>query len=605
MLRSLYVRCFAVLGVMVLSSATRGDSAGVKKIAAPTPVTSLISALSNPDPSVRSAAMHGLIDEGTPARPALCRAMNTAAPEAAARIAFVLMHTQWAAADDSDAVKQMLAGYGEGSADYRQGLIAEQLAFVQPPATSALLRIVEHDTCPAVRWEAASALSRYLDDETDPTSRLILAELHDHADAVDVYPQPARNGALLALAGWVYRETDSARAQAMMDQALAAESEDASAYAGQMDFVFSWLTDRAETAGQYAREAELLRAQANRWPWVPQGVAEPVADLFALHAEHGPFPGFADDVRNYRGYFANAEMTYSLGRWCDRKHHPLLAGVMNGIALIEGGASSQSHYTTAVFLVEHNWNTVAERELDVCLNLPGGRAFGVYYQLSHLATERDDDYAAAANLEAGLKKLPPEEIQLSTSKDGKTEPWTPDDGWVQVQWHYLRAARSAHDTTAAKLHLDKLLELDQRVHALRKDPGMAADIVPELQDLGRKTEADHIFVDAYNALAAQVAAAPSEPMPKNNLAWLCACSGRHLDEAIRTANQALALVPEDPECLDTLAEAYFRSGNVSKALEIETHAASLKPDDVYMQKQVRKYQAAVGNDSTHAIHRKG
>jgi tetratricopeptide (TPR) repeat protein len=509
----------------------------------------------------------------------------------AARIDFILMHRQWYQETDADPIKQMFVHYGDVDPEIRRALIAEQLAYVQPPPKDALLRIVQYDTCPAVRWDAASILVRSIEDDTDPFIKQVEAAVSEHPNNRDEYPIPGQNAALLAVDGWLYHNTNPPRAADLMERALAIEDANPSAYAGQMDFIFDFLSDRALTRKDYARAAILLRDEADRWPWLPQALAEPVANLFALHADFGPFPGFADDVGNYRGYFARPQMIYVLGRWLDREHHPLLAGLTNTAALVAGGTTLQSHFETAVFLVQQHWNATAERELNLCLTLPGGQVFGVYYYLSRVASDRDDEFTAGVDMETAANKL----AGTGGFNGGDSKPGEigPADYLAQAHWHYLRAARTAHDVEATREHLDKFLELDRQVHELLKDPGMAADIVPALQDLGRKPDADRIFADAYNALAAQIAAAPTEPMPKNNLAWLCACSGRHLDEAIRSATEAVAQIPDDPACMDTLAEAYFRAGNLAKALEIETRAVSLKPDDLYMERQMRKYQAAV------------
>jgi tetratricopeptide (TPR) repeat protein len=548
-------------------------------------VTSLIAALNDPDPTTRSIATRRLIDMEDAAEAELCKAIATAPPEAASRIAFVLMHIRWTTNDDSVAVRQRFDGYAESDPETRRALIDENLVNAPPPAKTALLRIVEHDVCATVRWDAALALVRSMDDKVDPVGQQLEPIISGHAiETISNYPPPVENAALLAVAGWACRDTNADRAAELMDRAVAIEADKPSAYAGQMDFVFQWLVDRATTSRKYDRVADLLRNQSDHWPWIEQAVAEPVANLFALHADFGPFPGFDDDVKNYRGYFIRPEMMYCLGRWLNRKHHPLLGATADAAALLAGGISAQSHYSAGVFLAQHEWNAPAERELNLCLMLPGGNSWETYYELSRNATARGDDFAAGRDLEMAIKKLP---------ANGNTSEQTANDLWVQVEWHYLRAARDIHDDAAAKMRLNKLLEYEQIAHALQRDPAMAADIVPELQDLGRKAEADRIFVDAYNALAAEVAAAPSQPMPKNNLAWLCACSGRHLDEAIRIATEAVALVPHDGECIDTLAEAYFRSGNLAHALELEKQAVEQKPDDIYMQKQVKKYEAAL------------
>ncbi len=123
---------------------------------------------------------------------------------------------------------------------------------------------------------------------------------------------------------------------------------------------------------------------------------------------------------------------------------------------------------------------------------------------------------------------------------------------------------------------------------------MAADIVPALQDQGRTRQADEIFDAAYQALKKKITPTDEDGMPKNNLAWLCACAGKHLDEAAQLSAEAVAEDPDDAACLDTQAEVFLRSGQPAKAVEIEKRAIELKPDDVYMQKQIARFRKAAG-----------
>ena len=175
---------------------------------------------------------------------------------------------------------------------------------------------------------------------------------------------------------------------------------------------------------------------------------------------------------------------------------------------------------------------------------------------------------------------------------GDTVPWTEADQWAEVHWHYLRVAVTGGDRPGALAQARQLLDLDASGQVLSHDPGMAADIVPVLSDAGRLDEADRCFTAAYAALGRDVAKRPAEPMPKNNLAWLCARSGRHLDEAEKLSADAVRLAPADAACLDTRAEVLFRSGQAKEAIALESRALAAKPDDVYMHRQLARFRAA-------------
>lgn len=77
----------------------------------------------------------------------------------------------------------------------------------------------------------------------------------------------------------------------------------------------------------------------------------------------------------------------------------------------------------------------------------------------------------------------------------------------------------------------------------------------------------------------------------NGLAWICATNGVHLDEALEAAKRASALEPKSPEILDTLAEVEYRLGRKSEAIETESRALALRPDDEYLKGQLARFQS--------------
>ena len=56
------------------------------------------------------------------------------------------------------------------------------------------------------------------------------------------------------------------------------------------------------------------------------------------------------------------------------------------------------------------------------------------------------------------------------------------------------------------------------------------------------------------------------------------------------ARRAVALEPEDSNILDTLAEVYFRLGQVEKAIEVESRALELSPEDNYLKEQLARFR---------------
>jgi uncharacterized Ntn-hydrolase superfamily protein len=79
----------------------------------------------------------------------------------------------------------------------------------------------------------------------------------------------------------------------------------------------------------------------------------------------------------------------------------------------------------------------------------------------------------------------------------------------------------------------------------------------------------------------------------NGLAWTCATGGVNLEQARLAAERAVALEPKNTEILDTLAEVHYRSGNAAKAIEVETEALSLAPNDPYLKDQITRFKGGV------------
>ncbi len=553
------------------------------------PVPKLIGRLGDDDPVVRSDATQRLINLGEAARPLLRKELATATPQVRSQMDQVLLHVPWTRPGEPEEVSQALAGYADKDPESRCVQIENSLGPLGLPAGPALLRIVLNDPSPAVRWSAADAMR-----STFEAGDALMNQAIDASDdkTGPAYLPAKENAPLLAIAAWALRFSDPKRAEAMMIRATDLEIAYPSAFrtAGeplhtQSDFAFEWLADRWIVKKDYAAAIRLVREQAARTEWNPDVLPPAVAKLFAAHADYGPLPGIGNDVRGYQDYLAHPEVVYALGRMLHRHQHDAVGSLLDSIAVAMNGWSAEAHYTTGLFLAQQHWDADAEREMRWCISLSDGKNYLAYFILSELASQRDDDLACAQNLELGLKQM---------HAQGQMMQGTFADQYAaEAEWHYLRAYRLAKDQTKTAEHLERLLEMDQDKQILQKDPGMAADIVPALQDAKRGEEADRIFDSAYAALIEKVSTTPSDPMAKNNLAWLCACSGKKLDEAVKYADEAVALDQEDSACLDTQAEAYFRVGRVKEALEIEKRALGFKPDDAYMARQVERFAAAL------------
>jgi len=76
----------------------------------------------------------------------------------------------------------------------------------------------------------------------------------------------------------------------------------------------------------------------------------------------------------------------------------------------------------------------------------------------------------------------------------------------------------------------------------------------------------------------------------NNLAWICATADMFLEESLEAAERAVALKPDAPHILDTLAEVQFRLGMVDDAIRTIRRAISLDPESQYYRDQLNRFR---------------
>lgn len=84
---------------------------------------------------------------------------------------------------------------------------------------------------------------------------------------------------------------------------------------------------------------------------------------------------------------------------------------------------------------------------------------------------------------------------------------------------------------------------------------------------------------------------PADHSSMNNLAWVYAILNIHLEEGIHLSHRSLRLNPNSPTYLDTLAELYFMSGDVERAVQIIRQAIALDPDQPELRAHLRQQLA--------------
>jgi predicted Zn-dependent protease len=105
------------------------------------------------------------------------------------------------------------------------------------------------------------------------------------------------------------------------------------------------------------------------------------------------------------------------------------------------------------------------------------------------------------------------------------------------------------------------------VHAATFLPVAYARFGDDASRRGDSISAEREYARAEGAYRTAVARSPKDPDALNELAWFLATHGRDSEEAVRFAKAAITARPRDPNLYDTLAEAEYRSGSLSRAIE--------------------------------------
>ncbi|HTL31397.1 MAG TPA: hypothetical protein VL282_19340 [Tepidisphaeraceae bacterium] len=528
----------------------------------------LIEQLADPDPGLRQQAADALIKRGSRARAALIEAVAAGDPQIAPRASEVLLKIPWYEPDDPGVVKQLLEGYGKNEPADR-ARIAEMIAnFPANVSAVALVRLVQQDPSDMVRWSVMKTMSQHMDGEM---ARELRETDVSHATAP-----------LFAAVARAWLTEDPTKALELLQRAIELEESKATFDNGALDFAFDLLVSSAKAKKRYDQAAQLLRMQAKRQRQLGDDDPAAVFELFALHAQVGPIAGIEDDLKQFASYLGRPQTLYALSIMEGRHGNSLMSIALQQTARVASATSQQTRYSTATFLASHDWLGLAQRELYGVLQGSGDQKllYDLYarMRLSAIIGEGGDDTAAAEHMRAAV-----EELRSSAGSAALINELV-----AQVHWREFRAARTAKDEATMKKKIEALVTLSP------SESSIALDVVPYLKDRGRSDEAREVFNRAYDLASAKLASDPMNPEQMNEVAWLSARCDERIPEAVKLATRAASLAPESYAILDTAAECNFRAGDAQKAVQLETRALELKPNDKFMLEQLARFKKGVG-----------
>ncbi len=128
--------------------------------------------------------------------------------------------------------------------------------------------------------------------------------------------------------------------------------------------------------------------------------------------------------------------------------------------------------------------------------------------------------------------------------------------------------------------------------SLPSDGSLADDFFPAVRKMGLIKEHDEWFGTTWDFMSAVLQKFPDSDNTCNTAAWLAARACRKLAPAEKLLQHALALNPEQPAYLDTMAEIHFAKGNRAKAVEWSSEAINFMPLDTMLRRQHARFLSA-------------
>lgn len=545
-------------------------------------IESLIQTLSDPDPSVRDRAGQKLMALGYTARPMLVKAARGPSPQIASRASDLLMKLPWWVPADPPLVQQYLNGYGLADNDERINTI-DKLAEV-PGAEPALLRLTQEEPSEAMSWQAATDLRLTGDSKIMESLR--------HLDLTDARVQ------VISLTGVAFLQSDRPKGIALLRRAIDEDSDSDGSDDEAIDFVYQLTVTDAVEQGKPADAIHLLRTRGRRA--VNADPSRAIFGLFAFRADQNFIDGLEDDAAEFPTSLGRPEMIYALGRIERTKDDGsnLIADVFGRCAQSASLDSVASHARIGSICEARAWDAEARQEFFAVIStelrerdsLRIGYHGAAQLILARIAEVEEDHPAAADHLDRALQIYEHYGVSIRTNQESVMNP---EEVRAQSDWHHLHIAKETGDTQT----FDRLLR--KFIDSPNPDSDSMIEVVNDLKSLGRKQEAESCFNKAY--VFTQMPPAHRVEMDEsfNNLAWLCARCGEHTDEAIKLAERALTIKPDNYGYIDTLASAYFAAGKPSEAVKLEKRALIMRPNDSFMLHQLQRFEKGSSQTQRH------
>lgn len=108
-----------------------------------------------------------------------------------------------------------------------------------------------------------------------------------------------------------------------------------------------------------------------------------------------------------------------------------------------------------------------------------------------------------------------------------------------------------------------------------------------------KNSEEILFERAHALLVKALKSNIESPDVYNSLAWEFALRKKYPKETLEAAHKAHTLAPDDQNIMDTVAEAYYATGDFENAILWEKKALEIDPENGFYKKQLKKFEEAL------------
>ncbi len=519
---------------------------------------------------LRDLAAQKLSRYGVVAADALVHALATVPSPALPRVRELLSHLPLTSPGDPPEVVKALQNYNQLQTDNRKQVGYQLAALPIEKSAPALLRLIAYEPSERVAWQMAARLRPWISKCRDT---ILAAHL------------PQRPAALRLLA-WAQPE----RAIERMEQAWAMAHQRQKTGADE---------DSADLLNEVATDlVALYRAQKRYdavetcWRQVANDTKDPnaVLNLMAWLAEHNQ-PGRVEvEWKRYAdGLAGDARALYILARAAGARGESQQERDFAATARSLSPQDPEQHLVVGVYLVQQHWLNWAASEFGRVLEMVGAderdRAFEITarLRLADIHAHRRQSDKEAEQLETAMHLY--EAFQQRTGGGGAI---TDQINNLKCRLLLIEAERQgqAGHAEAREKALCETLKLAPN------HPDAVIALVEVFRKRGAVQEAADLVKSCSEFYRAQIAELPDEAENYNNLAWLLANTGAHLQEALKCSHKSLELQPDTAAYLDTLAEVYVRLGQPERAIEFQKQAVGLEPENLDLAGRLAKFEAA-------------